>query len=109
MQRFIEAQYAGRTLPRFEASIALHAGDVTLTHLSDPVHGTAPQLLPVGDAVSATMQLQKRARELGWPIAASVDAVRSVTGAVRTGARTLVDLPGRKAAMDAVEVLGLAL
>jgi class 3 adenylate cyclase len=109
VQRFIESHYPGRALAKFEASIALHCGDVTLTQLADPLHGATPQLLPVGDAVSATMQLQKRSHELGWPVAASVDAVRSVTGAVRTGARALVDLPGRKAAMDAVEVLGLAL
>jgi CheY-like chemotaxis protein len=109
VQRFVHARYPGRTLPAFEASIALHTGDVTLTRLADPLHGTAPQLLPVGDAVSATMQLQKRARELGWPIAASAEAVRSVTGAIETGQRALVNLPGRAAPMDAVEVLGLAL
>ena len=109
VQRHLHAQHAGRALPPFEASIALHSGDVTLTHLADPLHGTPPQLLPVGDAISATMQLQKRARELGWPIAASAEAVRSVTGAVQTGQRALVTLPGRTAPMDAVQVLGLAL
>ena len=107
VQRHLHAQHSG-TLPPFEASIALHSGDVTLTHLADPLHGTPPQLLPVGDAISATMQLQKRARELGWPIAASAEAVRSVTGAIQTGQRALVTLPGRAVPMDAVQVLGLA-
>jgi DNA-binding response OmpR family regulator len=108
VQRYVETRYPGRALPKFDANIALHVGDITLTQLVDPLHGSAPQLLPVGDVVSATMQLEKHSRELGWPIAASVEAVRSVTGAVRTGVRALVNLPGRAAPMDAVEVLGLA-
>jgi CheY-like chemotaxis protein len=109
VQQLVSQRHPGGGLPRFEASVAMHAGDVTLAELSDPLHGGAKQVLPVGDAVSATMLLQKQAHTLGWAACASVDVLRSVTGAVRTGARTLVDLPGRKAAMDAVEVLGLAL
>jgi len=109
VQRFVAARYPGRALPKFEASTALHTGDVTLTRLADPLHGSETQLLPVGDAVSAAMLLQKQCHGLGWSIAASVDAVRNVTGAVRTGGRALVKLPGRDAPMDAVEVLGLAL
>ena len=109
VQRFIDTQYRGRPLPNFGASMALHTGNVTLTQLADPLHGGPSQLVPVGDAVSAAMLLQKQCRGLGWSIAASVDAVRSVTGAVETGGRALVKLPGRDASMDAVEVLGLAL
>jgi CheY-like chemotaxis protein len=109
VQRFVQQRHPGRELPRFEASVALHTGDVTLTELNDPLHGSARQLLPVGDAVSATMLLQKQAHALGWAAAASVDALRSVTGAVRTGARSLVALPGRADPLDAVELLGFAL
>jgi CheY-like chemotaxis protein len=107
VQRFIDTRFADRKLPRFAPGIALHTGEVALTALGDPLHGSEIQLLPVGEAVSLTMQLQKRARELGWGIAASVDAIRSVTGAVETGARALVELPGRATPLDAVEVLGL--
>jgi CheY-like chemotaxis protein len=109
VQRFIEQRHPGRELPRFEASVAVHTGDVTLTELSDPLHGSGEQMLPVGDAVSATMQLQKRTHALGWAVAASAEASRSVAGAVRTGARSLVELPGRAAPIDAVELVGLVL
>jgi CheY-like chemotaxis protein/class 3 adenylate cyclase len=108
VQRFIESRHAGRALPKFDANVALHEGEVTLTAFNDPLHGTA-QMLPVGDAVSAAILLQKKAHALGWPIVASVEAVRSVTGAVRTGARALLQLPGRAAPLDAVELIGLAL
>lgn len=109
VQRFLQQRHPGRELPCFEASVALHTGDVTMTELSDPLHGSARQLLPVGDAVSATMLLQKQAHAIGWAAAASVAALRSVTGAVRTGARSLLTLPGRADPIDAVELLGFAL
>lgn len=106
---YLEARYPGRQLPPFEVNVALHTGPVALAVLQDPLHGGAAQTLPVGDAVSAAMLLQKQGRALGWPIIASVAALRAVTGAVKTGARALVDLPGRSAPMDAVELVGLAL
>jgi hypothetical protein len=46
---------------------------------------------------------------MGWPIAASMSMLRSVTGAVKTGARALVELPGRSTPLDAAELTGLAL
>jgi CheY-like chemotaxis protein/class 3 adenylate cyclase len=108
VQRFLETHFADRGLPRFEPHLALHAGDVTLTVLQDPLHGSAAQTLPVGEAVTTAMALQRAARELGWPIAASVDAVRSVLGAVRAGGRSMLSLPGRAAPIDALEIAGLA-
>ncbi|MEO7547816.1 MAG: response regulator [Ramlibacter sp.] len=109
IQKYLEALYPGRQLPKFEVNVALHAGPVTLTVLQDPLHGHASQSLPVGDAVSATMLLQKQGRVLQWPVLASMAALRPVTGAVRTGGRSMVDLPGRTAPVDAAEVTGLAL
>ncbi len=109
IHEYLEARYPGRHLPRFEVNVALHTGPVALTVLQDPLHGGPAQTLPVGDAVSAAMLLQKQGRKLGWNIVASVAALRAVTGAVRTGARAFIELPGRSAPMDAVELVGLAL
>ena len=53
-------------------------------------------LLLHGDAVSATVALQKEALTLGWAITASVNTLRSITGAVRIDRRALVELPGRR-------------
>jgi hypothetical protein len=55
------------------------------------------------------MLLQKQTHALGWAAAASADVVRNITGAVRTGGRSLIALPGRSAPIDALELLGLAL
>jgi CheY-like chemotaxis protein len=109
IQQYLAATYPDRQLPRFQAHVALHAGPVSLTVLQDPLHWPTPQRLPVGDAVTATMQLQRQGRSLGWPIVASIPALRLVTGAVEVGRRALVELPGRSAPLDVAEITGLAL
>jgi CheY-like chemotaxis protein len=109
IREYLATRYPGRELPPFDVNVALHSGPVSLTVLQDPLHGKAAQTLPVGDAVSAAMQLQKQGRALGWHIVASVAALRAITGAVRTGARAMVELPGRVLPMDAAELVGLAL
>ena len=107
VQSFMLQRFPGRVLPDFAVNVALHAGEVSMVRLDDPLHGTSLPLLPVGDAVSATLLLQKQARLLGWQIAASLSMLRCVTGAAKTGARAVVDLPGRRASIDAAEFLGL--
>lgn len=109
IRQYLQTQYPGRSLPRFEVNIALHSGPVTLTLLQDPLHGTAAQWLPVGDAVSATMLLQRQTHALGWSISASVSTLRSITGAVKIDRRALVELPGRSTPLDAAEVVALAI
>ncbi len=108
MRIFLSNQYSDRNLPKFDVSVAIHAGPVTLSHLHDPLHGAPPQTLPVGDAVSAAMLLQKQASAHGWAIVASVAMLRTVTGAVKTGHRSLIKLPGRITPIDAAEITGLA-
>jgi CheY-like chemotaxis protein len=107
IQGWLASTYPQRSLPRFTAHVALHVGAVALTVLHDPLHAPRPQTLPVGDAVTACMQLQRQGRSLGWPAVASVAALRLVTGAVETGRRGLVELPGRSAPMDVAEIIGL--
>lgn len=106
----MRSTWPGRELPDFRICIALNSGPVSLAKLLDPLLvGAQGQTLPVGQAVSESMLLQKQAEQLGWNIIASVELIRGVTGAVRTGARSLVNLRGRTEPMDVVEVLGLAL
>jgi class 3 adenylate cyclase len=106
--QYLESQYPGRSLPRFEVSVALNNGPVTLARLQDPLHDAVAQILPVGDAVTTTFLLQKQAHRLGWSIVASASMLRGITGAVQTDRRAMVSLPGRSAAMDAVELVALA-
>ena len=104
--RQLEAAHPGRQLPVFSANVALNSGPVSVILLSDPLHGSA-QRLPVGDAVTSAMLLQRQAHAQGWPVAASVSTLRATTGAVRVGRRALLDLPGRTQPIDAGEITGL--
>jgi DNA-binding response OmpR family regulator len=103
----LDASYGARGLPPFAVNVALDTGPVVLTQLQDALHGSAQQL-PVGEVVSATMQLQRQAQALQWPIAMGVTTLRMITGAVRTGRRALVELPARTQPLVGVELPGLA-
>lgn len=107
VQKYLQNHFSHQQLPPFGVSVALHSGPVALAKLEDPLHGDL-QVLPVGDTVNSTLLLQKQAWTVGWTVIASVPMLRGVTGAVNTGARALVPLPGRSLPMDAAELLSLA-
>ena len=108
VQGFVASNFAGRSLPRFEVSVGLNSGPVTLAKLQDPLRGKS-QVLPVGDTVSACFLLQKQAHQAGWKIAASASLVRELAGAAKTGRRKRFSLPERSGALDGLELLGLSL
>ena len=96
------------TRPLWAAAAGYRAKCAELFTRSSNGWGSAPssRVMP---AVSATVALQKEALTLGWAITASVNTLRSITGAVRIDRRALVELPGRSTPLDAAEVVGLAL
>ena len=61
-----------------------------------------------GDAVTATMLLQEQVHRQGWAVGASVDVMRTVESAVHIGRKARLQLPGRSAGVDAVELTSLA-
>ncbi|WP_341909854.1 response regulator [Polaromonas sp. YR568] len=103
----VKQHFADRGLPPFSLGVALHSGPVAFAAL-DGLTSRTGQTTPVGDTVATALQLFKGEPRLDWTIAASAQAVRLVTGAVRTGRRAMVTLPGRSKPTDAVEILGLA-
>ena len=108
VDQYLKTHFAGRKLPLFNVTVALHNGPVTLTVLQDLLRGASAQVVPVGDAVTLTMQLYKQAHHLEWSVTASASMLRSITGAVKTGRRALVHVAGRKMPVDAVEIVSLA-
>ena len=98
---------AGRGLPKFSLGVALHSGPVTFASLDGLISRTS-QTTPVGDTVAVALKLFQGEPSLNWPVAASVQTVRLVTGAVRTGQRTLVQVSGRSQPLDTLEIVGLA-
>jgi CheY-like chemotaxis protein len=103
---YVQQRFGDRGLPPFALSVALHSGPVAFAKL-DGLFGSSGHTTPVGDTVTVALKLFAGQPPLDWTIAASVQAARLVMGAVRTGKRAMVNLPGRSAPSDAVEILGL--
>ena len=106
MDGYVKQTFGERGLPPFSLGVALHSGSVAFASLEGLINSTG-QSTPVGDTVTTALKLFKGEPRLNWTIAASVQAVRLVTGAVRTGQRALVQVPGRSQPVDALEILGL--
>lgn len=104
---YVRQRFGERGLPKFSLGVALHSGPVAFASL-DGLTGRTGQTTPVGDTVAAALKLFQGQPPLDWTIAASVQAARLVTGAVRAGRRALVQVPGRNTPVDAVEIVGLA-
>lgn len=102
-----QSQLTGRGLPKFSLGVALHSGPVAFASLDGLISRTG-QATPVGDTVAAALKLLQGEPRLSWPVAASAQTVRLVTGAVRTGQRALVEVPGRSQPLDMLEILSLA-
>jgi CheY-like chemotaxis protein len=106
LDAYVQQRFGDRGLPPFALSVALHSGPVAFAKL-DGLFGSSGHTTPVGDTVTVALKLFAGDPRLDWTIAASVQAARLVMGAVRTGKRAMVNLPGRSAPSDAVEILGL--
>jgi CheY-like chemotaxis protein len=104
---YVRQRFSERGLPAFSLGVALHSGPVAFASLDGLISSTA-QTTPVGDTVAAALKLFHGEPVLNWTIAASAQTVRLVTGAVRTGQRALVQIPGRSQPIDTLEILGLA-
>jgi CheY-like chemotaxis protein len=104
---YVLLHFPERELPAFSLGVALHSGPVAFACLDGLISRTG-QTTPVGDTVAAALKLFHGEPALNWTIAASAQAVRLVTGAVRTGQRALVQIPGRGQPIDTLEILGLA-
>jgi class 3 adenylate cyclase len=105
MRHYLQTRFANRKLPQFKVSVALHSGPVVLARMEDPLNGGPTQILPVGDAVSATMLLQKQAQALDWTIVASQTLLASVQDMVKIGRHAAVALPDRALPVEAAELL----
>ena len=103
---FAKQKVANRGLPLFSLNVALHSGPVAFTQL-EGMSGGNTQTTPVGDTVVAALKMFQGEPALDWPLAASVQTMRQVMGAVRTDRRAMVKVAGRTHPLDLVEITGL--
>ena len=106
LDTYVSQRFAGRDLPPFALNIALHSGPIAFAKLDGPF-GISGQTTPVGDVISTALKLYSGQPRLDWPVAASVQTARLITGAVKFGRRALVKIATRNLPFDAVELVGL--
>jgi class 3 adenylate cyclase/predicted Ser/Thr protein kinase len=92
-------------LPEFATGVGVHTGDLMEVRIGPP---GAEDLTVVGDSVNVASRLEGQTKELGWPLVASAAAVHMAGSAVSTGESRLLELRGRNAPIEAVEVTGIA-
>jgi DNA-binding response OmpR family regulator len=104
-KEFIETRFKSRGLPPLRVGINLNAGPVSLTTLYDPLYSTAPQIVPVGDAVTVVMKLREGDPELPWPIMATSQMLMAAPKLLRTDTHEKVELSGNRS-FDVYAVIG---
>lgn len=92
-------------LPEFATGVGIHTGDLMEVRIGPP---GAEDLTVVGDSVNVASRLEGQTKELGWPLVASAAAVSMAGSPVRTGESRLLELRGRNAPIEAMEVTGIA-
>ena len=60
----------------------------------------------IGDAVNVAARLESRTKEIGWPVIASRTTVDTAGAGIQTGKSVMLDLRGRNAPIEAVEIIG---
>jgi DNA-binding response OmpR family regulator len=106
LDAFVKQRFGERGLPAFSLNMALHSGPVTFTKL-DGMFASGSQATPVGEAVSTALKFFQGVQPPPWDIAATVQTNILLNHAARIGRRTMVTVPGRQGAVDAVEIVSL--
>ena len=92
-------------LPEFATGVGIHTGDLMEVRIGPP---GAEDLTVVGDSGNVASRLEGQTKELGWPLVASAAAVSMAGSPVKTGESRLLELRGRNAPIEAMEVTGIA-
>ena len=91
-------------LPEFATGVGIHTGDLMEVRIGPP---GAEDLTVVGDSVNVALRLEGQTKELGWPLVASAATVSMAGGLVTTGESRRLELRGRNAPIEAVEITGI--
>ena len=91
-------------VPEFATGVGIHTGDLMEVRIGPP---GAEDLTVVGDSVNVASRLEGQTKELGWPVVASAASVSMAGSLVSTGASRQLELRGRNAPVEAMEVTGI--
>jgi hypothetical protein len=97
--------FAGRDVPPFDVKVALNSGPVTVMQVLAP-SGQATSVM-AGAAIIGMHALQNNSGSASWVVGATTASLRTVTGAVRVGARAMLQSTNGQAPMDAGEIASI--
>jgi len=101
---WFKAHFDLGNVPDFATGVGIHSGDLMEVRIGPP---GAEDLTVVGDSVNVASRLEGQTKELGWPLVASAAAVQMAGSLVTTGETRMLELRGRDAPIEAVEVTGI--
>ena len=101
---WFKAHFDLGSVPEFATGVGVHTGDLMEVRIGPP---GAEDLTVVGDSVNVASRLEGQTKELGWPLVASAAAVSMAGSLVSTGESRMLELRGRDAPIEAVEVTGI--
>jgi serine/threonine-protein kinase PpkA len=91
-------------VPEFATGVGIHTGDLMEVRIGPP---GAEDLTVVGDSVNVASRLEGQTKELGWPVVASAATVSMAGSLVSTGESRQLELRGRNAPIEAMEITGI--
>jgi serine/threonine-protein kinase PpkA len=103
---WIRKHHGEYVLPEFTVGVGLHSGEMIETRIG-PVGGNALTL--IGDSVNVAARLEAQTKELGWPVIASRTTVEAAGAGIQTGRSVVLELRGRTAPVEAVEITGTSM
>ena len=102
-ESWIHEHHGEHTLPKFSVGVGIHSGEMIETRIG-PAGGNSITL--IGDSVNVAARLETRTKEIGWPVIASRATVDAAGHGIQTGRTIMLDLRGRNAQIEAVEIIG---
>jgi CheY-like chemotaxis protein/tRNA A-37 threonylcarbamoyl transferase component Bud32 len=102
---WIRERYGDHALPEFAVGVGLHTGEIIECRIGMPGHES---WTAIGDSVNVASRLEGQTKAMGWPVIASRATVDAAGADVVTGRSTHLELRGRNAAVEAIEITGLA-
>jgi len=100
---WVRARHGEHSLPKFSVGVGIHSGEMIETRIG-PAGENAVTL--IGDSVNVAARLEAQTKVLGWPVIASRTTVDAAGPGIQTGRSIILDLRGRTATVEAVEIIG---
>ena len=103
-REWVRERHGAHALPEFAVGVGIHTGEMIECRIGPP---GAETWTVIGDSVNVASRLEGQTKELGWPVIASRATIDMAGPDIETGRTTVLELRGREAVVEALEITGL--